>query len=100
MVGSVDIVLAPDCRKSWNPPHTMSDSFFTHVPANDSHPVVLSSDIYFKNSVTIQLQIEMKVEVEGSLTRKRRLSSCVNNETIHNERKAIAKKRWLDQLLQ
>lgn len=62
------------------------------------HPEVLSTGICFKNSVIIQLQIEMKVKVEGSLTRKR--SSCVNNETIHNERKIIAKKSWLDQLLQ
>lgn len=65
-----------------------------------SHPEVLSTGIYFKNNVIIQLQTEMKVKVEGSLSRKRRLSSCVNNETIHNERKIIAKKSWLDQLLQ
>lgn len=34
----------------------------------------------------------MKVKEEGSLTRKRRLDSYVNNEIIHNERKVIAKK--------
>lgn len=50
-----------------------------------------------KISVTIQLQIEMKVKVEGSLTGKR-LSSCVNNETIHNEKKSFLIKA--DQLLQ
>lgn len=51
-----------------------------------------------KTVVTIQLQIEMNMKEEGSLMRKRKLSSCVNNETIHSERKLIAKESWLDQL--
>lgn len=60
------------------------------------HPLISIA----KSSVTIQLQIEMKVKVEGSLIRKWRLSLCVNNKTIHNERKVIANKSWLNQLLQ
>lgn len=100
VVGNADIVLAPDCRRSWNLPCTISRSIFIHVSTKDSHPEMLSSDICFKNSVTIQLWIERKVKMEGSLTRRRRLNSFVNNETTHSERKVISKKSWLDQLLQ
>lgn len=48
VAGNVDIVLAPDCRKSWNLPPTMSHFIFTHMPTNDSQPEVPSSDIYCK----------------------------------------------------
>jgi len=72
-----------------------------------SQPEVLSPLIYYKNSVTIQLQIAMKLKAEGILTRKRNLSSHVKTETMHKGRKVIAMRKlrkyiddYLDQLLQ